>query len=319
MADSIQYPSNDSEFVGVLVLTCLVFRTLNMFLEISEDEGKPVIRFTIFRVPDQLRRVNEECYEPQVVSIGPYHRGKSHLQRMESYKVQFLKQLLIRRRSRNLNHDELKEEADQLQPYVLAMGALEKSARKCCEETVSLSSEEFVKMMILDSCLILEIIRCRIDDYEEEDDSSFAIMLYLYSINRDLFLLENQITYFVLLKFFKLSEMPDQIPFSTLIKSPSASDESEPIRCAGELREAGIIFRRAGDEQERSIFDVKFKRGRLEIPSLVIEEDTETILHNMIAFEQLLADEVSYFSDYMVLMDSLIYLFTMSHFSFLKN
>ncbi|XP_050221295.1 UPF0481 protein At3g47200-like [Mercurialis annua] len=305
--------------------------------------------FSIFRVPDQLRRVNDECYEPQVVSIGPYHRGKSHLQKMESYKLQFLKQLL-RRRSRNANNNEVKEEeADQLlQPYVLAMGALEKSARKCYEETISLSSEEFVEMMILDSCFVLEIFRFRIKDFEEEDDPKFANMLYLYSINRDLLLLENQIPFFVLLKFFNLSEKPDQnygfielftpylsckfrgfkvdencdqyeskhlldfvhrhwFPFSTTTrKTPSVSDEWEPIRCAGELREAGIGFRRVGNEQERSIFDVKFKRGKLEIPSLVIEEETETILRNMIAFEQLLADEVSYVSDYMVLIDCLI-------------
>lgn len=31
---------------------------------------------SIFRVPNHLRKVNEAAYEPQAVSIGPYHHGK---------------------------------------------------------------------------------------------------------------------------------------------------------------------------------------------------------------------------------------------------
>jgi hypothetical protein len=30
----------------------------------------------IYKVPDPLRKLNEEVYNPQVISIGPFHHGK---------------------------------------------------------------------------------------------------------------------------------------------------------------------------------------------------------------------------------------------------
>ena len=35
-------------------------------------------QFSIFRVPSQLRKINETTYEPEMLAIGPYH-GKDHL------------------------------------------------------------------------------------------------------------------------------------------------------------------------------------------------------------------------------------------------
>ncbi|BFG14023.1 hypothetical protein CerSpe_002970 [Prunus speciosa] len=46
----------------------------------------------IFKVPEALRRHNPKAYEPHVVSIGPFHRGRDHekLQRMEAVKQWYL-------------------------------------------------------------------------------------------------------------------------------------------------------------------------------------------------------------------------------------
>jgi hypothetical protein len=49
---------------------------------------------SIFRVPDRLRRYNEKAFEPELVSIGPFHHGKEKLQAMEKIKLWYLHCLL---------------------------------------------------------------------------------------------------------------------------------------------------------------------------------------------------------------------------------
>lgn len=39
-----------------------------------------------YRVAPKLRSVNEKAYTPQIVSVGPLHRGKLELQAMEDQK-----------------------------------------------------------------------------------------------------------------------------------------------------------------------------------------------------------------------------------------
>ncbi|CAL5418770.1 unnamed protein product [Camellia sinensis] len=50
----------------------------------------------IFRVPRTLRQHNESIYEPKIVSIGPYHRGKDRLAPMDNIKLWYLDTLLAR-------------------------------------------------------------------------------------------------------------------------------------------------------------------------------------------------------------------------------
>ena len=46
------------------------------------------------KVPSTIRQIkqNEECYDPSLVSIGPYHHGKDELKEMEKLKVTFARQ-----------------------------------------------------------------------------------------------------------------------------------------------------------------------------------------------------------------------------------
>ncbi|XP_058084058.1 UPF0481 protein At3g47200-like [Magnolia sinica] len=100
---------------------------------------------TIYIVPQRIRQVNEVAYEPQIVSIGPYHHGKNSLQRMEEHKWRYLHSIL----SRNPNH--------RLEDYLEAIEELGDEARICYSEKVGPQmSNEFVKMMVLDACFIVE-------------------------------------------------------------------------------------------------------------------------------------------------------------------
>ena len=98
----------------------------------------------IYRVPYDLRKWNEESYTPKVVSIGPFHRGNGRLQTMEKEKVRCLNSFLERG---GLNLEEL----------VSAIKQLERRIRSYYGEAIELNSNDFVKMILLDVCFILEM------------------------------------------------------------------------------------------------------------------------------------------------------------------
>jgi hypothetical protein len=73
---------------------------------------------------------------------------------------------------------------------------------------------------------------------------------------------------------------------------------------ATSLEEAGIKFRRG--TASKSILDIKFNDGVLEIPPLLIQETTETVFRNLISFEQFYLNCEARFTSYAILVDSLI-------------
>ncbi|XP_028060594.1 UPF0481 protein At3g47200-like [Camellia sinensis] len=73
---------------------------------------------------------------------------------------------------------------------------------------------------------------------------------------------------------------------------------------ATELQESGVQFKKA---KGSNLFDIKFISGTLEIPQLCIEEETESFLTNLVAFELCSSYcKPPYVCEYMVFMNSLI-------------
>ncbi|KAB2619122.1 hypothetical protein D8674_014991 [Pyrus ussuriensis x Pyrus communis] len=70
------------------------------------------------------------------------------------------------------------------------------------------------------------------------------------------------------------------------------------------LHQAGVKFKARSNKK---LFGICFtdKGGILEIPNIMIEDNTELVLRNLIAFEQCNCD-CNYFSDYIVLMDNFV-------------
>ncbi|XP_027183374.1 UPF0481 protein At3g47200-like [Coffea eugenioides] len=103
----------------------------------------------IFRVHHKLRSQNEVAYEPQMFSIGPYHHGKENLVKAQTYKLWYLKELLLRRGESSTER------------YINALKALEEGARSWYaeEDMIGLGSDEFVEMMLLDGFFIIELLR----------------------------------------------------------------------------------------------------------------------------------------------------------------
>ncbi|GLT45353.1 hypothetical protein SLA2020_191880 [Shorea laevis] len=300
----------------------------------------------ILRVPHQLLQVNKQAYEPYVISIGPYHRGKDHLKEMEEQKVQSLKWLL-------------QETEQSVEIYLSAIRNMVEEVRNCYSEPLDISKEEFLEMMILDGCFIIQFFT---DTFKEF--SFFNSGLIHTSIVHDLVLVENQLPFFVLCKlldiiprtFFRqlegstdpkgwfISQLLQRFAFEwtmpglrvdrtyeddsmenvkhighLLLSNWLPSDEAmheyheQPkdgewkfIRSATELREAGINFKKVETRGNESLFDIKFEKGTLEMPTVTIVDSTESLYRNLIACEQLDIKNAKFLTNYMALMDSLI-------------
>ncbi|XP_065011576.1 UPF0481 protein At3g47200-like [Musa acuminata AAA Group] len=117
---------------------------------------------TIFKVPRIFQEADPKAYEPKMVSLGPYHHGKIRLKAMEDLKWHYLKKFLGRNPGMSL------------EDYIEQIREREDEARMAYSEIVDMTSDEFVQMMLLDCCFVIEIIDLwktfvEIQEEEEED------------------------------------------------------------------------------------------------------------------------------------------------------
>ncbi|GMY13118.1 UPF0481 protein At3g47200-like [Fagus crenata] len=84
---------------------------------------------------------------------------------------------------------------------------------------------------------------------------------------------------------------------------PKMISSEKDMPSATTLVEAGIKFNRV---ENKSILDIKFKDGVLEFPALFIQENTESVLRNLISFEQCYPNCEGRFTYYAILLDDLI-------------
>ncbi|GKV45282.1 hypothetical protein SLEP1_g52388 [Rubroshorea leprosula] len=104
-----------------------------------------------------------------------------------------------------------------------------------------------------------------------------------------------------LLDFLRNNWLPSE---DTMNEYWNVREAKKFIRCATELREAGIKFRRG---KGRNLFDIKFENGTLYIPAVNPEDRTEGLYRNIIACEQF-DDCLSpkFLTEYTTVMDCLI-------------
>ncbi|GMH06401.1 hypothetical protein Nepgr_008241 [Nepenthes gracilis] len=163
-------------------------------------------KLCIYRVPHILRElVDHKAYIPQVVSLGPYYHGRRALRKMEPHKWRGLRCML------NRTHQDINL-------YLDSMKELEEKARACYEQPVSLCSDKFVEIMVLDGCFVLELFRGVEKGFPalgyDKNDPVFGARVTMHSIQRDMIMLENQIPLFVLDRLLSLQlDKPDQKRF----------------------------------------------------------------------------------------------------------
>ncbi|XP_042503537.1 UPF0481 protein At3g47200-like isoform X2 [Macadamia integrifolia] len=331
----------------------------------------------IYRVPEKLRKINEEAYTPQLVSIGPFHHGKENLRAMETHKWQYLHSFIYRKPD------------IALPEYVKTMKQIEERTRQCYSESVSINSDEFVTMMLVDGCFILEFLLRNLPlELSHREDPLSSTDWLSSAIKCDFILLENQLPFFVLERLYKLNQGDGLHSLIKIIRfsfSRMVPEEEQVLRqnskcskvkqmlasvcncCSSSsscamLRENGetdsvstvempdLVFRTfqvkhlldflrdcyipslpkmsLGNEKElefpnnvttlheagvkfevvtgKCLLDISFKEGVLAIPCINIQDWTESLLRNMICFEQLHCVAPRYITDYASLLDSFI-------------
>ncbi|BFG25558.1 hypothetical protein CerSpe_118320 [Prunus speciosa] len=183
-------------------------------------------RSSIYRVPETLRRYNEMA--PNLVSIGPFHHGRERLQAMEEMKIWYLNCLL----GKQTLHDRLWD-------LLLKIEEQEYFCRECYEERFPLSSDEFVQMMLVDGCFIIELL-CKQQGHSpvEDDDAIFKTQRMLSTIKNDLLLVDNQLPWRVLYCLYKVVDVDyHRMPLPSLrqlaflfFQNPTFQQSFESIR-----------------------------------------------------------------------------------------
>ncbi|KAG6512618.1 UPF0481 protein At3g47200-like [Zingiber officinale] len=283
---------------------------------------------TIYRVSDILKSVDPQAYEPLIVSLGPYHRDKPHLQAMNHRKRKSVKFVLEQ------------NPGVALADYLDRIKDLETIARDVYSEEVEMTSNSFAEMMLLDGCFVIHTIM------EGHTRRTRNVVV------RDIFMLENQLPFILLETLFESAFGGRRydfryitfeficMHFSSNLKRPSDNDFFHHIihlflSCIdpttnhynGNVRDANpeeglpvpelswipsaTVFNKAGirferKETDKGFLDITFHNGKLEIPQLQIDGLTNSLLRNLVAYEQYSTDSKFHVTSYVVLMDYLI-------------
>ncbi|KAJ8764285.1 hypothetical protein K2173_006025 [Erythroxylum novogranatense] len=156
----------------------------------EDDDAISCSKLCIYKVPQSLRNGDDKAFIPWNMSLGPYHHGKKRLRQMDSHKWRFLHHVLKR---------------TKLNVYLSSVKMVEEDARSCYEGSIPLSSNEFVEMMVLDGCFVLELFRGVDEGFEKlgypTNDPIFARLGSMDSIQRDMI---NQLPIFILDLLLKL-------------------------------------------------------------------------------------------------------------------
>ena len=168
---------------------------------------------SIFRVPKLLRNMNHRAYTPQVISIGPFHHHRKDLLATEPYKLRRCLNFLSR----------LGNERDSLELLKKNTQTWMKEIRNCYGEPINMNDKEFVNMMVVDGCFLVEfLIQHHNEHYPNtcfQTPNNLDLTFHQRSIEifTDLIMLENQVPFFLLERLFGLIPNITSLSFEELI------------------------------------------------------------------------------------------------------
>ena len=129
--------------VDMVTLVNSMKQELDYYWTLGEDLVYRTNSCLIYRVQRHIKEADRSAYEPFVVSVGPYHHGAAASQSMQKLKWTMLDYIL------KLNCGKT------LMDYLTAVCGIARQARHCYTEDIEMNNEDFIKMLLLDGCLIL--------------------------------------------------------------------------------------------------------------------------------------------------------------------
>ncbi|XP_044481618.1 UPF0481 protein At3g47200-like [Mangifera indica] len=294
-------------------------------------------RCCIFRVPKKIRSVKEELYTPELISIGPLHHDKPELADMEMKKKQFMKSFLQRTTTEKIDKifSYIKDNEEQIRvcySETSTLGSLE-FVMMILYDCIFIM-EIFLRKRFQDrSDIDTNPIRYSlwIDLQLFENQLPYFILEEIYKlafVGIDLpTFMDLSIDFFGGFIGVKLSRITPELGVKhftdwrriSLLKgypnSALAKRVIYDLSCTVNLHESGIKFKGI-IKKEQSLLDVKFEKRwqqipffevyELQIPHLIIGDETEFLLRNIIALEQCIYPNNDLVCNYVELMDSLI-------------
>ncbi|MED6156290.1 hypothetical protein PIB30_013322 [Stylosanthes scabra] len=286
------------------------------------EEAQPLFtnECCIYKVPNEIRKLNKGAYTPKVVSVGGFHHGDKRLLNMEGQKQIYCKMFIDRSKK-------------SLETLVEEVEGLEDQVRCSYSHKLRLSEDEHVMVILVDCGFIIELF-LRYHFKQWKDDDAISLSPWLRSdIRLDLLLLENQLPFFVLEKLYDfafasrrlsnsaqyppfidltLAYFKDNVPpnfshtsggpinhFTDLLRSfylqpytinrtiqRGFIEELIELNSATELYESRVKFK--VDSASGKLLDLRFSDddGTLTIPKIKVDDTTEVLLRNLIALEQ---------------------------------
>lgn len=146
---------------------------------------------SIYMVPKLLRNGNPKAYSPQVISIGPlhYYRTQNDLTIKEKKGSYVLNFLTVAKLGWN----------EMINKFL----CWEERARNYYVETIKMERDEFIQLLIYDSCfVVMYIIGSMVAEFRDLDTS--FLWRFSNGIFKDLLLLENQLPFFLLHHLYNL-------------------------------------------------------------------------------------------------------------------
>ncbi|KAL9323913.1 hypothetical protein ACSQ67_008770 [Phaseolus vulgaris] len=189
----------------------------------------------IYRVPQKIRQGNPKAYAPQVVSIGPFHKHcksdgeNKNFNKMEELKLKYLQRFLDRNKQLNMK--------DLFQGLI----EKEKRIRRCYAEPINCNSNDFLTMILVDACFIIEHFLRFYTGLALIETDPLSKSWLVNDVVHDLTLLENQLPFFVLEDIFNSAKPGMKVEF------PFKNDENMdkfigPVRDVDSLSCLSITF-----------------------------------------------------------------------------
>jgi hypothetical protein len=165
----------------------------NNITQMLESPEPPLsLKCCIYKVPTVLRKVNEQAYTPRVISIGPFHHGDERLKTMEKLKVTYFKIFV-----EELNVENL----------VTTIRNREARVRRCYSHTSGLSSDDYVKMILLDASFIIVFFlkKSCVKEWRRYDSLIAFSQRVMAPVLIDMLLLENQLPFFIIEELYNIA------------------------------------------------------------------------------------------------------------------
>ncbi|OMP05389.1 hypothetical protein COLO4_08884 [Corchorus olitorius] len=314
---------------------------VNGKLESMEREKEEWMKRSIYRIPGCITDLNKKAYKPQVVSFGPYHHGDHHLKPMEEHKQRALLHFLKRsQKPLNLFLNSLAQEVTKLkecydvldpvwqddnkflQLMILDGCFMLEVVRSATHTMLDYAANDpifsnhgkvhimpFIKrdMLMLENQLPMQLLDILVAvDSNRTKDQEFVNKLILKFCSPNTPILSMGCCLHVLDVYRKslLRDIPGH--GSQRKRKPRNihhNDGDDIIGSATELNEAGIRFKKSNTV---SLKDITFHGGVLKLPVVIVDDATESMFLNLIAFERFHVGAGNEVTSFIFFMDNII-------------